>query len=147
MRVYLDACCLSRLTDDQSQPRIREEAEAVDQLMRRMRGGSIRWVASEVLIEEIDRNPAMERRLENRALLRLVAEVTKVNRDIACRARSFEDEGYGAFDALHLACAEAAKVDILLTTDDGFIRKASRGDGSPRVPVANPLSWGQENVP
>ncbi len=30
MRVYLDVCCLSRLTDDHSQARIREEAEAAD---------------------------------------------------------------------------------------------------------------------
>ena len=29
MTVYLDACCLSRLTDDQSQARIREEAESI----------------------------------------------------------------------------------------------------------------------
>jgi hypothetical protein len=28
----LDACCLNRLTDDQSQPRIAEEAEAVEQM-------------------------------------------------------------------------------------------------------------------
>src|SRR5438552_14675416 len=53
--------------------------------------------------------------------------------------------GYGVFDALHLACAEAARVDVMLTTDDSFVRKASRGDGRPRVAVRNPLSWSQEN--
>jgi len=30
----LDVCCLNRLTDDQSQVRIREEAEAVEQVLR-----------------------------------------------------------------------------------------------------------------
>jgi predicted nucleic acid-binding protein len=29
LRIYLDACCLSRLTDDQSQARVRGEAEAL----------------------------------------------------------------------------------------------------------------------
>jgi len=55
--------------------------------------------------------------------------------------------GYGVFDALHLACLEAARVDVMLTTDDSFVRKASRGDGRPRVAVRNPLSWSQENPP
>ena len=53
----------------------------------------------------------------------------------------------GVFDALHLACLEAARVDVMLTTDDSFVRKASRGDGRPRVAVRNPLSWSQENPP
>ena len=33
MRVYLDACALNRLSDDQSQPRIRAESEAVQQIL------------------------------------------------------------------------------------------------------------------
>lgn len=55
--------------------------------------------------------------------------------------------GLRTFDALHLACAEAAGADVLLTTDDGFMRKASRGNGDPRVAVRNPLAWSQENLP
>jgi len=46
MKIYLDACCLNRLTDDQAQLRIRREAEAVEQILRRMRDGEIRWIAS-----------------------------------------------------------------------------------------------------
>lgn len=49
MRVYLDACCLNRLTDDETQLRI----------FKRMRDGSIQWISSEVLVEEIDKNPAV----------------------------------------------------------------------------------------
>lgn len=65
----------------------------------------------------------------------------------ADRAKNLEAAGYGAFDALHLACSEAAQVDVLLTTDDGFVRKASRRDGNPRVPVRNPVSWSKGNLP
>jgi predicted nucleic acid-binding protein len=147
MKVYLDARCLNRLTDDQTQPRVRQEAEAVEQVLKRMRGGSVQWVSSEVLADEIDRNPNMERKSENAALLQLASEVVDVNDGIARRASDLQGVGYGAFDALHLACAEAAGVHVLLTTDDGFIRKASRGDGSPRVAVRNPLSWSQEGLP
>jgi hypothetical protein len=32
VKIYFDACSLSRLTDDQMEPRIREEAEAVERV-------------------------------------------------------------------------------------------------------------------
>ena len=141
MKVYLDACCLNRLTDDQSQRRIREEAAAVERILQRMYDHEVQWISSEALVNEINRNPQPERRLENAALLSLANETIKVDRTTARRAKDLEAAGYGAFDALHLACAETAQVDALLTTDDGFVRKASRGDGNPAVPVCNPVSW------
>jgi len=147
MKVYLDAYCLNRLTDDQKQLRIRGEAEAVERIFRQMRDGAVRWVSSEALADEIDRNPHVERKLENAALLTLASEIVEVNARIAGRARDLQSAGYGAFDALHLACAEAARVDVLLTTDDEFVRRALREVGSPRVAVRNPLSWSQENLP
>lgn len=145
MKIYLDACCLNRLTDDQTQRRIREEAQAVEQLFRRMRDGRIQWISSEALVHEIERNPDVARRLENTALLALASESVEVDRYIASRAGDLEIAAYGAYDALHLACAEAARVDVLLTTDDGFIRKASRRDGNPLVAVLNPVFWSKAN--
>ena len=141
MRVYLDACCLSRLTDDQSQLRIHEEAEAVERFFRRMRTGSLEWISSEALVEEINGNPTTERRLENLALLSQATETIEVNDHIINRAKQLQAAGYGSFDALHLACAEGGRADVLLTTDERFLRKALRGDGSPLIPVRNPLSW------
>jgi predicted nucleic acid-binding protein len=133
MKVYLDACCLNRLTDDQTQLRIRQEAEAVEQILRQMRDGRIQWISSGALTDEIDRNPDWERRLENAALLALASENLEVDNSIADRAANLQIAGYGAYDALHLACAEAAQVDVLFTTDDGFIRRASRREGNPLV--------------
>ena len=63
MKVYLDSCCLNRLTDDHSQPRIRKEAEAVEQVLRKITGGEIEWISSEALVDEIERNPDVERKL------------------------------------------------------------------------------------
>lgn len=147
MKVYLDACCINRLTDDQTQLRIRQEAEAVEQILRWMQQGGIQWISSEALVEEIDRNPYVERRLENTALLSLAFESVEVDDSIASRAANLRIAGYGAYDALHLACAEAARVDVLLTTDDEFVRRASRQDGRPLVAVRNPLLWSKENLP
>ena len=146
-RIYLDACCLNRLTDDQAQHRIREEAEAVELILRRMHSGEVQWISSEALTDEISRNPNLERRLGNAALLKLANQTIEVDQKTAGRAKDLEAAGYGAFDALHLACAEAAQVEALLTTDDGFVRKASRRDGNPRVPVRNPVSWSKGNLP
>jgi hypothetical protein len=96
--------------------------------------------------DEIERNPEVERRLENTALLVLASERIEVDDSVAARAASLQIAGYGPYDALHLACAEAAQVDVLLTTDDVFIRKASRRDGNPLVAVLNPLFWNKRNT-
>ena len=53
------------------------------------------------------------------------------------RAKELEAVGYGAFDALHLSTAEAGDAEVLLTTDDRFIKRAARAVGSPRVRVLN----------
>ena len=95
-----------------------------------MRGGSIQWISSEALVEEIERNPAAERRSENSVLLMLASETIEVNDDIGDRAGQLEAAGYGPFDALHLACAEASIPWCLLLV----------------LPVRNPLSSSQEAV-
>lgn len=144
MKVYMDACCLSRLTDDQSQTRIREEAIAVESIFAEVRLGKIDLIASEALTEEARRNPFPPRRLDVEALLSLAAISIEVDSSIAQRARELNTAGYSVFDALHLAAAESAGADVLLTTDDRLIKRAARGIGRPRIPVRNPVSWNKE---
>lgn len=141
MRIYLDSCCVNRLTDQQSQPRIREESEAIERILGSVRQGQIQWLSSEALIDEIEMSPQIARRRGNRALLALSSEVIETGDQILERARELQAVGYGAFDALHLASAETGGADVLLTTDDKFAKRAFRGDGAPRVPVRNPVSW------
>jgi predicted nucleic acid-binding protein len=144
MRVYLDACCLSRLTDDQSQARIREEAEAVEQVLVGVRRGTVELLSSEALDDEVRRNPSMDRRVEAQTTLSLAATIIKIDEDMALRAQSLVGLGYGPFDALHLAAAESAGADALLTTDDRFLKRTARKLGNPRIPVRNPLFWIKE---
>ena len=63
---------------------------------------------------------------------------------MADRAKFLNSLGYGKFDAYHLAIAEHSKVDLLLTTDDQFLRQAGRGLGNPLIRVTNPLDYVQE---
>ncbi|MBB6147087.1 putative nucleic acid-binding protein [Silvibacterium bohemicum] len=140
-KIYLDACALNRLTDDQSQLRIRNEAEAVQAIFHGIQQGQVFWVASVVLKSEIKRNPDRDKRQDALALLSFAQEILTVSPAIIERAETLEALGFGAFDALHLACAEDAHVDVLLTTDDRFLRQVARGLGKPRVAVANPIKW------
>ena len=144
LRIYLDACCLSRLTDDQSQPRVRAEAEAVEHIVRMVREGLAIWVVSVVLSIEVSRNPDPDRRRDAEALLSFANEVVVPKRAEAGRARQIEGLGFSPFDALHLASAERGGADVFLTTDDDLLRCARRSSGLLRVRVANPVSWYEE---
>ena len=141
MRLYLDACCLNRLTDDQSQARIRNEAEAVLSILRAVREGKATWVSSTTLEIEISRNPDADRRQDVMALLALASEVVVPRSRTAKRAAFVQTLGFDPFDALHLACAEQGQADVFLTTDDNLVRCAGRRNNVLRTRVHNPLSW------
>src|SRR5690242_18381721 len=93
MKIYLDACCLNRLTDDQNQPRIREEAAAVERVFKLVRDGTVQWISSDALADEIDRNPDLERKSGNVALLALASEIIEENDQIAHRAKALHRGG------------------------------------------------------
>ena len=137
----MDACCLNRLTDEQSQTRVHDEAGAVEGILRLVQDGRATWVSSRVLEIEIGRNPDLERRHDVVALLAFADEVVALQPKDAVRAQSLEQLGFGPFDALHLACAEQGRVDVFLTTDDDLLRRTRRNATAVRVRVENPVSW------
>ena len=144
MRIYLDACCLSRLTDDQSQPRVRAEAESVEHIMRMIREGIVDWVSSTVLTVEVSRNPDPDRRRDAEALLLFANEVVVPKSREADRAREIQGHGFSAFDALHLASAEKGSAEVFLTTDDDLLRHARRCLRLLHIRVENPVLWYEE---
>lgn len=125
MRLYLDICCLKRPFDDQAQPRVRIETEAALGLLAEdaSRVTFLRSVAHDL---ENDQKPLAWRAERVRAWL---AERPLVDADAeVLRARTAElmASGLRGFDALHLACAEAAGVDALVTCDDRLLAAAER---------------------
>ena len=118
MRLYFDACCLNRLTDDQGQSRIRNEAEAIERLMGFATRSPNVWTGSAVLEAEIARNPNLRRREDARLLLTFVEASVSMDEAIVQHGLDLERIGFPAFDAMHLACAHRGGVDIFLTTDD-----------------------------
>ena len=125
MRLYLDICCLKRPFDDQAQPRIRIETEAVLGLLAGD-ASQVTFVRSVAHDLENEQNPLAWRAQRVRAWL---AERPLVDpKAVALRVRTAElmASGLRGFDALHLACAEAAVVDVFVTCDDRLLAAAQR---------------------
>lgn len=144
LRIYLDACALNQLSDDQSQTRVLAESEAVEQILRMVIEGRVEWSASRALYRELSRNPDHEKRHDAPALLSHAGRLLESNVAIMHRANDLMSLGYGAYDSLHLAFAEADYADVLITTDDRFQKRAARGTGNSLVRVMNPVSWIEE---
>jgi predicted nucleic acid-binding protein len=123
MRVYLDNCCFNRPFDDQSQARIRLEAESKLEVQQRIKDKKIELAWSYVLDYESQANPFEERR-HVVARWRTVA-VVDVEETVAIvqQAHEIADRGLHAKDALHVACAMAAGCDFFLTTDDLVVKR------------------------
>lgn len=141
MRVYLDVCCLNRPFDDQTQDRIRLEAEAVLLILRHLESGDWHFIGSEAIELEINRTPDHERQRRVRLLAAHIYETVQLGALEISRARELEQIGFHALDALHIACAEAGSADVFLTTDDQLLRLAGRAAQQVHVLVANPLGW------
>ena len=88
---------MNRLTDDQSQARVREEAEAVEGILRMVGEAQATWVSSAVLEIEIGRNPDPDRRRDVTALLAFSNEVLGAQPRLAGRAAHLQSLGFGAF--------------------------------------------------
>lgn len=140
MRIYLDVCCLNRPFDDQRHERVRLEAEAVLTILRRVEAGVWELAGGAVVDFEISRMPDMQRRQRVRALAGLATTISMLENTAKARAQEWVVLGLRPVDALHLACAEGAGVDVFLTTDDQLLRVVRR-TGVSRVLVNNPLPW------
>lgn len=141
MRIYLDVCCLNRPFDDQAQDRIHLEAEAILAVLNysRMSGWSV--IGSEAIDFEIGRMPDHDKRLKVRILSTLHDVYVKVDSGVERRAMELKQVGLKALDALHVSCAERAKAEIFLTTDDQLLSKALQYKRILKVRIENPLRW------
>lgn len=144
IRIYLDACCLNRPFDDQTQARIRLEAEAVLLILAQCEAGNWEWIGSEVLDWEIGKIPDPERLRRVRSLIAHAHRSVPIGPSEVARAQEMEAWGIAAYDALHLACAESGGADVMLTTDDRLMKRFAARATELRVRVANPLTWLRE---
>jgi predicted nucleic acid-binding protein len=141
MKIYLDVCCLNRPFDDQTQDRIRLEAEAVLIILKYIELGKIVLINSDVIFYEISKIPNLERREKIFSLISKAKIYIKLDQGILNRAKEIQKLGIKSYDALHVACAERPKGDIFLTTDDRLLKKLQRNCSEIKTKVENPLNW------
>ena len=144
MKIYLDACCLNRPFDDQRQARVRLEAEAILLILQKLHQREWEWIGSDVLAYELGQTEDVERKERLLLLAGQSHQVVELTEKILTQAEKLETSGFDSYDAIHLASAEQAKVDIFLTTDDNMQKIANRNKKVFSFIVVNPVTWLEE---
>ncbi len=122
--VYLDNCALQRPLDDQTQFRVRVEAEAVEAILRAAEAGSLSLATSSALRVESSRCHNQSRRDFAIRVLALATHDISTSQEVETLTRIYQQAGVKPLDALHLASAVAAKANFFCTADDRLLRKA-----------------------
>jgi predicted nucleic acid-binding protein len=139
MKIYFDACCLCRPFDDLSQARIHFEADAV--LAFKGMCDTVGWTfaASSVLNAELSRISDTQKFADVMGIYKDASEYLRITDAVKQRAQVFQERNMKTFDSFHLALAEVNGYDVLLTTDDDFLRVAQKIQIN--IPVKNPINW------
>ena len=147
LKIYLDTCCYSRPYDDKRQPQILREVSAIETILGYLQSRQWHWITSEVIVFEVNRNPNLTQREDIKKLLRNAHQYVPVEATEELRSAQLESFRFKPLDALHIACAENANANILLTTDRRMLRRAKNYHFQLRVRVENPHIWLQEVLP
>ncbi len=130
--------------DDQRQPRVRLEAEAITLILQKLHEHEWEWIGSDILVYELEQTKEAERRSRLLALARQAHKVAEANHKILPQAENLERSGFDSYDAIHLASAEQANVNVFLTTDGSLQKVASRNKELFSFIVINPVKWLEE---
>lgn len=145
MTIYLDNCCYNRPFDDQTQERIHLESEAILTILNMGLLNKVMIAGSEILELEIYRMPDENKKQKVLALYQSVALRIPYTEKIKNRSADILSiSKIRTFDSLHIASAEEAGADVLLTTDDKLEKMAEKLTLKTRV--INPLRFALEVI-
>lgn len=138
MRVYFDICAIQRPLDDDSQLRVRLEAEAVVALIELCEAGQLELVSSAAHEIENRQNPFPERQAHASEVLALTQYRVPSGPEVVELTAAFVRSGLKRLDAFHLAAAVASDATFFCTTDDHLLKRGkSLNTGS--TSVVSPL--------
>ncbi len=146
MKVYLDLCIYNRPFDDQGQPRIVVETVEFMFLLEKAINKEMTIINSFVLEYENSKSPLIDRRDKIDDLLKIASEYVRYSERLENRAEEIEKRGFMAMDALHIACAEAAKSDFFITCDDLLLRKGEANKDKVKVRIIGLMEFISEEV-
>ena len=99
MTIYLDVCCLNRPFDDQSQHRVRLEAEAVLSILEMAAAGKLKLATSDIIDDELSQMPDAERREKVELLLNASSKHVSLTTSIERRATQLHKWNITPLDA------------------------------------------------
>lgn len=143
MLAYFDICALKRPFDDQTQPRLRLEAEAVLELLGAP-ADRISFVHAAAHDLENAQNPLRWRAARVATWLDSVPRSAPKADELTQRVQELIALGFRNFDALHVASAEAAGADVFATTDDRLLALGTRLSAEVRVRFIDVVSLARE---
>ena len=141
MRIYLDVCSFNRPFDDQSQLRVRLEAEAKLRIQEEIRAREIELVWSYILDYENGKNPYAERKMRISGWSDYAQIDVQESDQLLARAGTLHQLGVPKIDALHIACAVDAKFEYFITTDDRILGCKDRVT---EITIADPILFVKE---
>lgn len=145
MIIYLDNCCYNRPFDDQTQERIHLESEAILTILQRRQAGIFKIVGSNILELEMERMHDATKKQKVKELYKVADLHINYTENIKKRSKEIMKlSKIRTFDSLHIAAAEEAKADVMLTTDDKLEKMAERLEL--KVRVMNPLKFAWEVI-
>lgn len=140
MKIYLDNCCYNRILDDRSNTQIYYERNSVMLILELVEKAAVELVGSEMLVKEMNDLNDIYKRSVIQMMYGLCSEEVKVTGAILDRAEEIRHCSNIKYkDSIHLACAEAARVDALVTTDKKFINSGNKIKIDTRI--MNPNQW------
>jgi predicted nucleic acid-binding protein len=146
MKIYIDACCYSRPFDDadhMAQPRVTAEVAAVMNAVDICGVEGFSVIGSRAVSFEIGKIQKVDKLLKTMSLYFTAMTVeAAITDEVEARVAELMTQGVKELDAYHVALAESAGADYLLTTDDRLEAAALRL--GVKTKVINPINFLQE---
>ena len=120
------------------------ETTAVLAILKFVAEGKAEGVRSVAHEAENSHNPDTRRSGAVAKWLKTLNKLEETPPSVSTRTSVLHGFGLGPLDAFHLAWAEHLHADVLVTTDDDFLAKASRPAVSSTVRVVDPVSLAGE---
>lgn len=136
-RIYLDTSAYQRPFDNQSQPKIFLETQAVAIILQMIETKVVELVSSAILEYENSRNPYPIKQKAMDRVLQMAQVRQEFTQSVQQRAIELEKMGVKAIDALHVASAEAARSNWFITCDKQLINRCS----GLALKVVNPVDF------
>jgi hypothetical protein len=115
------------------------EAEAILAILKLCYDRDWVLVSSDVVDMEITDIKDVSKRNKIAEFCELAQEKVFATEATASRANELQALGFKALDSFHIALAESADVNVLLSTDDKMVKLSKRLNLN--IKVKNPLSW------